>query len=84
MYTVFSKPACTFCTQAKNLLLLKGLDFKEVHLITGQQQEQGSEYITREDLLAKVPTAKSMPQIFLDSVLIGGFKELKESLDAAQ
>jgi glutaredoxin 3 len=35
---------------------------------------------TKEQLLEAVPTARSVPQIFLDEELIGGFNELKAKL----
>ena len=35
---------------------------------------------TREDLLEAVPSARTVPQIFLDDQLIGGFTELKKHL----
>ena len=68
---VWSKPSCSFCDQAKTLLKMKGIPF-EVKML-------GSEYST-EDLLAAVPSAKSVPQIFLDDEHVGGFTELKAKL----
>jgi glutaredoxin 3 len=35
---------------------------------------------SREDLLEAVPTARTLPQIFLDQELVGGFTELKKKL----
>lgn len=69
--TVWSKYNCPFCDQAKKLLELKGIEFEE--------RKIGDGY-TREDLLEAVPTAKTVPQIFLDDKLIGGFTELKQHL----
>jgi glutaredoxin 3 len=62
---------CPYCDQAKALLTLKGIDFEE--------RKIGSGY-TREDLLKAVPTARTVPQIFIDEQLIGGFTELKNHL----
>lgn len=72
---VWSKYNCLFCDQAKNLLTLKGIEFEE--------RKIGDGY-TREDLLEAVPTARTVPQIFLDGELVGGFTELKEKLNATQ
>lgn len=72
---VWSKYNCPFCDQAKNLLTLKGIEFEE--------RKIGDGY-TREDLLEAVPTARTVPQIFLDGELVGGFTELKEKLNATQ
>jgi glutaredoxin len=65
---VWSKYNCPFCDQAKALLSQKGIQFEE--------RKIGDGY-TREDLLEAVPTARTVPQIFLDEELIGGFTELK-------
>jgi len=68
---VWSKYQCTFCDQAKALLTQKGITFEE--------RKIGDGY-TREQLLEAVPTARTVPQIFLDGELVGGFNELKERL----
>jgi glutaredoxin len=36
---------------------------------------------TREQLLESVPTARSVPQIFLDDEYVGGFNELRKKLN---
>ena len=68
---VWSKDQCAFCEQAKSLLEMKGIEY-EVRNI--------SQDWTREQLLEAVPTARTVPQIFLDNELIGGFTELKAKL----
>ncbi len=80
MFTVYSKPACTFCEQAKALLEAKGLPFEVINLDVGQTQVEGQSYISRDDLLVKVPGARTMPQILQDGELVGGFTELKKLL----
>lgn len=80
MFTVYSKPACPFCDQAKALLQAKGLEHKVIHLDVGQTKVEGEQYISRNDLLALIPTARTMPQIMQDDVLVGGFTELKKLL----
>lgn len=65
---VWSKDACPYCVQAKNLLTQKGIEFEE--------RKIGDGY-TKEDLLEAVPNAMSVPQIFLEGEHIGGFKELR-------
>jgi len=69
---VWSKNACPFCDQAKNLLKLKGIEFEERNV---------SKDWTKEQLLEAVPTARTVPQIFLDDKLIGGFTELKKHFE---
>jgi glutaredoxin 3 len=68
---VWSKDACPFCDQAKNLLKLKGIEYEERNI---------SRDWTREQLLEAVPNARTVPQIFLDEELIGGFTELRKHL----
>lgn len=67
--TVWSKYHCPYCDQAKALLKQKGIQFEE--------RKIGDGY-TKEDLLVAVPTARTVPQIFIDEQLIGGFTELKK------
>jgi glutaredoxin len=69
---VWSKNNCPYCDQAKALLKSKGVQFEERKIGDG---------FTREDLLEAVPSARSVPQIFLDGELIGGFTELKAHLN---
>jgi len=68
---VWSKDACPFCDQAKSLLKLKNIEFEERNISTDW---------TREQLLEAVPNARTVPQIFLDEQLIGGFTELRKHL----
>jgi len=68
---VWSKENCPFCDQAKRLLESQGIDYEE--------RKIGSGY-TREQLLEAVPTARSVPQIFLNGELVGGFTELRAKL----
>jgi glutaredoxin 3 len=68
---VWSKNSCPFCVQAKNLLKLKGIEFEERNVSTDW---------TKDQLLAAVPDARTLPQIFLDDNYIGGFTELRQHL----
>ena len=68
---VWSKEQCPYCVQAKKLLELKGIEYEERNI----QKDW-----TKEQLLEAVPTARTVPQIFLDGNLIGGFTELKSHL----
>jgi len=68
---VWTKDACPYCVQAKALLEQQGIEYEEKKI--------GVDY-TREQLLEAVPTARTVPQIFLDDQLVGGFTELKKKL----
>jgi len=58
---------------AKALLKQKSIVFEEK--IVGVD-------VTREQLLEAVPNAKTVPQIFLNGELIGGYEQLKSKLDS--
>jgi glutaredoxin 3 len=68
---LWSKYHCPFCDQAKALLESKGIEFEEKKIGDG---------FTKEDLLEAVPTARTVPQVFIDDQLIGGFNELRKHL----
>ena len=69
---VWSKPACPFCVKAKNLLQSKGIEYEEKNIAEGHKIQ---------DLLEAVPNAKTMPQIWLDDMHIGGYYELVQALE---
>lgn len=68
---VWSKDQCPYCVQAKALLESRGIEYEERNV---------SRDWTREQLLEAVPTARTVPQIFLDGELVGGFTELRTKL----
>ena len=68
---IWSKLNCPFCVQAKALLEMKGIEYEERNV---------SKDWTREQLLEAVPNARTLPQIFLDDVHVGGFTELRKHL----
>jgi glutaredoxin-related protein len=54
------------------LLKQRGIHFEEKKIGDGY---------TKEELLEAVPNARTVPQIFLDDQLIGGFTDLKAHLN---
>ena len=68
---VWSKDQCPYCDQAKALLKSRNIEFEERNV---------SQDWTREQLLEAVPNARTVPQIFLDQELVGGFTELRTKL----
>jgi len=68
---VWSKDACPNCEQAKKLLVDSSIEYTEKKIGYGY---------SRDDLLAIVPNAKSVPQIIIDGSPIGGLPELKALL----
>ena len=71
--TVWSKDQCPYCIQAKALLDSKGIEYEERNIMHGTY--------TKEQLLEAVPTARTLPQIFLDEDYVGGFNELRKKLN---
>jgi glutaredoxin 3 len=69
---VWSKYHCPQCEQAKALLSQKGIRIEE--------RKIGDGY-TKEELLEAVPTARAVPQIFIDDQYIGSLTELKQHLE---
>jgi glutaredoxin 3 len=69
---VWSKDQCPYCVQAKSLLESKGIEYEERNIMHGTY--------TKEQLLEAVPTARTLPQIFLDEEYVGGFNELRKKL----
>ena len=69
---VWSQTDCPACTEAKRLLDLHGAHIVEKML--------GINGYTKKDLIDKVPQARSVPQIFVDGVYVGGLQELKRKL----
>lgn len=69
---IWSKYNCPYCDQAKALLTQRNIEYEE--------RKIGDGY-TREELLEAVPNARTVPQIFLNEKLIGGFVELRRYLE---
>jgi glutaredoxin len=69
---VWSKDNCAFCDQAKALLEQRNIAYEERKIGHG---------FSREDLLEAVPTARTVPQIFVNNNYIGGFTELRKYIE---
>ena len=69
---IWSKDMCPYCDRAKALLTSKGIQYEERRVGGGW---------TKQQLLESVPNARTVPQIFLDEVLIGGYDQLKAFFD---
>lgn len=82
MFTVYSKPNCPFCDQAKALLEQRGEVFEVINIDVGQQRIDGAKYISRDEFFSRLPAARTVPQIIRhtdnSSMIIGGFAELKQ------
>jgi glutaredoxin 3 len=71
---IYTKFMCPFCTRAKALLTKKGVDFTEHDVTMGGE--------AKAEMLRRVPHARTVPQIFIGGVAVGGSDDL-HALDAA-
>ncbi|HEY9804446.1 MAG TPA: glutathione peroxidase [Leptolyngbyaceae cyanobacterium] len=74
LVSLFTKVGCPFCARAKAALQEHGIDYEEITLGKG---------ITTRSLRA-VTGATTVPQVFIDGVLIGGSEALLEYLGKVQ
>jgi len=65
---IFTGPGCSHCQAAKALLDARCLAYEE-HDMTDPE--------VRADYAARLPRAKSIPQIFIDGTHIGGAEDLR-------
>ena len=73
--TIYSKPQCPFCVQAKALAEREGYELTYKML---------DEDFDRETLMETFPGARTFPQIIVDGDKIGGFTEFKALVDASK
>ena len=71
MYTIYSKPSCGYCLQAKDLLTMEQLPFEYLTL--------GTHYSLQE-FMELFPDARTFPMIVKDGECIGGYNNLVEHL----
>jgi len=65
---VYSTAVCPYCVAAKNLLKSKGLEWNEVRIDTDPVQ--------RDAMLARSGGRRTVPQIFVNDQLVGGYDDL--------
>jgi len=65
--TIYTKNQCAYCANAKQLLKAKGHSFREINL--GENPELLHDVIARSG-------QRTVPQIFVGEVSVGGFTEL--------
>ena len=64
---ILSSPTCSYCHAAKDLLKQKGIPYQEIDISSGNNEAQ--------QLLSQ-SGRRTVPQIYIDEKLIGGFAEL--------
>ena len=61
---IYTKWDCPYCARAKALFNAKGVAFAEYDISLGGA--------TRDEMRARAPGATTVPQVFINDVLIGG------------
>ncbi|MFX0542365.1 glutaredoxin 3 [Roseovarius sp. S4756] len=65
---IYTSPLCGFCTAAKRLLSQKGVNFSEIDI--ARQPER------RAEMMQRANGGRTVPQIFVGEVHVGGCDEL--------
>ena len=66
---IYSKSNCVFCDKAKHYFTQNNISYVE-HNVEISEVFEG--------LMSRNPNARTMPQIFVDDKLIGGYTDLME------
>jgi len=66
---LYTTKSCPFCVRAKTLLKNKGAAFEEID-VTDDSEE-------REKMVERSGGRRTVPEIFIDGKLIGGYDELR-------
>lgn len=73
IYTVYSKKNCSFCDRA--VILLEDLN----HQVVVKKIDEDSTHLA--EMQEKAPAMRTMPVIFKNNDLIGGYSDLIDSLE---
>ncbi|TPH15564.1 glutaredoxin 3 [Litorilituus lipolyticus] len=69
--TIYHKDYCPYCKAAKRLLFIQGIEYKEI--------EVSNDALAFKDMVKK-SGRKTVPQIFIGDVHLGGFDDLQARL----
>ena len=67
---MYTGPNCAFCDVAKRLLLRNNATFKEIDI--------ASKDGLRDEMIKKANGRRTVPQIFIDDLHVGGYQEIRE------
>lgn len=65
---IWTKNNCQWCDKAKTELINRGIAYEVRNINDG--------WWTKSDLLDMIPEAKTVPQIILDGIYVGGYTDL--------
>lgn len=68
---VYTTPICPYCSNAKQLLKSKGVDYEEIGMHDLSREE-------RMQLMQMTNNFRTVPQIFIGDTFVGGFDELNQ------
>ncbi len=66
---LYTTTYCPFCTRAKSLLKRKGVDFAEIDVTNDDE--------LRAKMIEMSGGRRTVPEIFINGKIVGGFDELK-------
>jgi glutaredoxin 3 len=66
---IYTTTFCPFCVRAKNLLKRKGVEFAEIDVTHDDE--------LRAKMVEMAGGRRTVPEIFIDGKIVGGFDELK-------
>jgi glutaredoxin 3 len=66
---IYTTTFCPFCVRAKNLLKRKGVEFAEIDVTHDDE--------LRARMVEMAGGRRTVPEIFIDGKIVGGFDELK-------
>ena len=73
---MYTTTFCPFCTRAKSLLKSKGVPFVEIDVT--------DDAALRQKMVEMSGGRRTVPEIFIDGKIVGGYDELKALDDAGQ
>ncbi len=73
---LYTTTYCPFCVRAKNLLKSKGVPFEEIDVTDDDER--------RAQMVELAGGRRTVPEIFINGKIIGGYDELKALDDAGQ
>lgn len=71
---VYTKPGCSYCTKAKELLNSKNFIFNEI--VVGPEG-----HISRDSFISSFPDVKTLPLIKINDDVVGGYNDLVTWMD---
>ena len=73
---IYTRDACVFCDRAKELFKSKNLSYSEYNIW------QNSNYF--DEVLERSNGQRTMPQIFINNIHVGGYDELKTLIEKGE